>query len=89
MLSKNENEWKAAIDDEMAVMKFESVIQLLLKSDMPEDTKTIKTMWVYSVKSDHLGNVFRYRARLVAIGVKQRPGIDLPRPSVLLHAWRC
>ncbi|CAI5718667.1 unnamed protein product [Hyaloperonospora brassicae] len=64
------------MDEELEAMKSKGVITLISKREMPEDTKAIKTMWVYSVKTDHLGNVIRLRARIVARGDKQRPGID-------------
>uniref|UniRef100_A0AAV1VE94 Reverse transcriptase Ty1/copia-type domain-containing protein n=1 Tax=Peronospora matthiolae TaxID=2874970 RepID=A0AAV1VE94_9STRA len=76
MCSKYATQWKAAMDEELEAMKSKGVITLILKREMPEDTKAIKTMWVYSVKTDHLGNVIRLRARIVARGDKQRPGID-------------
>uniref|UniRef100_A0AAV1THA1 Reverse transcriptase Ty1/copia-type domain-containing protein n=1 Tax=Peronospora matthiolae TaxID=2874970 RepID=A0AAV1THA1_9STRA len=76
MCSKYATQWKAAMDEELEAMKSKGVITLISKREMPEDTKAIKTMWVYSVKTDHLGNVIRLRARIVARGDKQRPGID-------------
>uniref|UniRef100_H3G8H7 Reverse transcriptase Ty1/copia-type domain-containing protein n=1 Tax=Phytophthora ramorum TaxID=164328 RepID=H3G8H7_PHYRM len=33
-------------------------------------------MWVYALKSDHQGYVIRFKARIVALGNHQRPGID-------------
>ncbi|CAH0476958.1 unnamed protein product [Peronospora belbahrii] len=33
-------------------------------------------MWVFNLKTDHLDNVVRFRARIVARDDKQRPGID-------------
>ena len=43
---------------------------------MPRGKQTIRTMWVFDVKTDHLEYIVRYRARIVARGDKQRPGID-------------
>uniref|UniRef100_H3G5Q9 Reverse transcriptase Ty1/copia-type domain-containing protein n=1 Tax=Phytophthora ramorum TaxID=164328 RepID=H3G5Q9_PHYRM len=44
--------------------------------EVPEGAKTINTMWVYALKSDHQGYVIRFKARIVALGNHQRPGID-------------
>ena len=39
--------------------------------------KVLPTRWVFSKKMDQNGNVVRYKARVVAKGFLQRPGIDV------------
>jgi hypothetical protein len=43
----------------------------------PRGDKVIPVHWIYSVKSDEFGNVTRFKARLVAQGCRQIPGIDV------------
>ena len=42
----------------------------------PSNANVVGVRWVYDVKVDELGNVLRYKARLVAQGFSQREGID-------------
>jgi hypothetical protein len=62
--------------EEMAVLKAKGVIQEIPSEEVPKDALPIKTMWVYSVKTDHQGYVIRFKARIVALGNYQRPGVD-------------
>jgi hypothetical protein len=43
----------------------------------PKDQKVIPVHWIYSVKVDSYGNITRFKARLVAQGCRQIPGIDV------------
>ena len=42
----------------------------------PEDTNIVGSRWTFRVKHDNLGQINRYKARLVAQGFSQIPGID-------------
>ena len=42
----------------------------------PKGVNVVGTRWVYDVKIDKLGNIVRYKARLVAQGFSQKEGID-------------
>ncbi|CAH0519668.1 unnamed protein product [Peronospora belbahrii] len=76
MASKYAKQWKEAMDVEMAALMDKGVLEMISKCEMPIGSKAIKTMWVFDLKTDHLDNVVRFRARIVARGDKQRPGID-------------
>ena len=43
---------------------------------MPNSTKAIGYKWVFKTKKDTLGNIERYKARLVTKGFTQNEGID-------------
>ncbi|KAE9351268.1 hypothetical protein PF008_g6020 [Phytophthora fragariae] len=62
--------------DEMAALKARHVLEEIMYEDVPEGAKPIKTKWVYDTKTDSQGYVIRFKARLVALGNYQRPGID-------------
>ncbi|OWY91605.1 Copia type Polyprotein, partial [Phytophthora megakarya] len=76
MRSKFAKEWRAAMDEEIQALKDKEVLCMIPRAEMPVGQRAIKTMWVYSVKTDHLGYVVRFKARIVARGDKQRQGID-------------
>ncbi|OWZ09603.1 Copia type Polyprotein [Phytophthora megakarya] len=76
MRSKYARQWKEAMDAEMEALKDKGVLGLIPRSEMPKGSKAIKTMWVFDLKTDHLGYVVRFKARIVARGDEQRPGID-------------
>ncbi|CAI5716915.1 unnamed protein product [Peronospora effusa] len=64
------------MDMEIDALRAKEVLRQISRSEMPTDHRTINTMWVFAVKTDHLGYVVRFKARVVARGDKQRPGID-------------
>ncbi|POM77221.1 Integrase catalytic core protein [Phytophthora palmivora] len=68
--------WLEAEAEEIAALKAKGFIQEIPNEEIPEDAKPVSTMWVYALKSDHQGYVIRFKARIVALGNHQRPGID-------------
>ncbi|KAE9026916.1 hypothetical protein PR002_g10794 [Phytophthora rubi] len=62
--------------EEMAAMRTQHVLEEIAIEDVPKNAKPIKTRFVYDIKTDHQGYVIRFKARLVALGNCQRPGID-------------
>jgi hypothetical protein len=61
-------EWLNAMNEEVKALNDREVWELV---DCPQNRKPIRCRWVYSIKSDG-----RKRARLVAKGFSQIPGID-------------
>jgi hypothetical protein len=45
--------------------------------ERPWGKKVIPVHWIYSAKVDNFGNVLRFKARLVAQGCRQIPGVDV------------
>lgn len=44
--------------------------------ELPANTNIVKTRWVFMIKYDHDGNVDSRKARIIAKGFTQIPGID-------------
>ena len=44
--------------------------------DVPKYKDVISVKWIYKTNKDVDGNVQKHKARMVAIGFKQHPGID-------------
>ena len=65
--------WSNAITDEMNSMASNGVWDLL---ELPNGEKTIGCKWVYKTKKDSLGNIERYKARLITKGFTQNEGIN-------------
>ncbi|OWY93567.1 Copia type Polyprotein [Phytophthora megakarya] len=59
----------------MAPFRAKGVLKEVKQADMPEEANAIRTMWAYAIKTDHQGYVIRFKARIVALGNWQRPGI--------------
>lgn len=74
--SKYADFWLLSEMEEMAALRAKGVIVEFPEEEVPEDAKPISTQWVYALKSDHEGYVIRFKARNVALGNYQRPGID-------------
>lgn len=66
-------EWEQAMRDEL-----DSIAQLGTYSlvELPPGREAIDTKWVYRIKRDEAGRITRYKARLVARGFTQKPGVD-------------
>ena len=59
--------------DEMNSMQSNKFWNLV---ELPNRAKAIGCKWVFKTKRDSLGNIERYKARLVAMGFTQKEGID-------------
>ncbi|OJT02422.1 Copia protein [Trametes pubescens] len=73
MASPDANEWEAAMIQELESIASLDSFEL---TSLPPDRKPIGTRWVFLIKRDADGNVLRYKARLVAQGFTQQPGVD-------------
>ncbi|KAG7543548.1 Ribonuclease H-like superfamily [Arabidopsis thaliana x Arabidopsis arenosa] len=66
--------WKEAINVELKSLKLRNVFGPIIRT--PFNVKPVGHKWVFVRKRNELGEVVRYKARLVAQGFSQRPGID-------------
>ena len=65
--------WKKAIEEELASLKAAGTWELV---DAPKGVNVVGSKWVFRAKKDAAGNFIRYKARLVAQGFSQVPGVD-------------
>ena len=68
---KERNNWRTAIRKEMRSMIDREVWRKTERKKIPSDRRLIGNKWVFKIKRDGT-----YRARLVALGHSQIPGID-------------
>ena len=65
--------WKAAMDKEYQSLEDNGVWELV---PAPKDKGIISGKWHFAHKLDNMGNVVKFKARFVARGFTQTPGID-------------
>ena len=70
---KESDLWFNVMKDEMNSKASNGVWDLV---KLPNGAKTIGCKWVYKIKKDSLGNIERYKTRLVAKEFTQKEGID-------------
>ena len=66
--------WKEAIKVELKSLESRKVFGHVILT--PRDVKPVGHKWVFVRKRNEKGDITRYKARLVAQGFTQRPGID-------------
>jgi hypothetical protein len=69
----NANQWHDAMQHE-----YDQLIQMGTWElvELPKERSLVSCKWVYRLKRDSKGNIVKYKARLVAQGFSQKPGID-------------
>ena len=67
------NEWYKAVKEELKAMEANKVWKVVKP---PENSKLLKSKWVFRIKCDGNGNPIRYKAQLVVKGFLQKKGID-------------
>lgn len=73
MSRPDSDKWLAAMKEELKSLKECGVWSLVNK---PTGKNIVSNRWVYRIKREPCGNIERYRARLVARGFSQIPGVD-------------
>ena len=63
--------WRDAINKEFRDMKSRNVWTVIKRSEIPPERRCVKHKWIFKIKRNGV-----YRARLVACGCSQVPGID-------------
>lgn len=73
MARPDSDKWLDATKAEMKALIHNGTWQMV---KLPPDRKAIGSKWVFKIKRDADGNIDKYKARLVAQGFSQRPGLD-------------
>ena len=76
MTSPDRDHWIGAMDEEMQNLQMHEVYTLYQFDENFDKSKLLKVKWCYALKYNHLGEIIRFKARLVACGYKQRHGLD-------------
>jgi hypothetical protein len=66
-----QTKWRKAISKEFRDMETRKVWKIIKRSKIPEGRRCVKNRWVWKIKRDGT-----FRARLVACGYSQIPGVD-------------
>jgi hypothetical protein len=69
----NAESWKTALSEEMQSLIDNHTWSL---AELPPGRSAIGSRWTYTIKRSLDGSIKRYKARFVAKGFSQRPGID-------------
>lgn len=67
------SKWLAALETELQNLESKGTWTEVKR---PEDRAFIESRWVLKVKRDALGEIIKFKARLVAQGFLQVPGVD-------------
>jgi len=68
---KKRTKWREAVRKEFHDMNVRQVWEVIDRSELPGDRRCVKCKWVLKIKRNGI-----YRARLVACGYSQIPGVD-------------
>jgi len=82
------DQWWKAMHEEIEMLQKRGTWKLIEK---PKDRKVIGSRWTYTIKYGPSGEILRYKARLVAQGYSQIPGVDYSdtfSPTVRLDSLR-
>ena len=67
------DKWQQAMNSEMESLRENGVYELV---DRPEGNKVVKSKWVFRVKTNEIGEIEKYKARLLAKLYSQMEGVD-------------
>ncbi|TFY76154.1 hypothetical protein EWM64_g7858 [Hericium alpestre] len=69
-------QWEAAIQDELGQMEKMKTWEL---TEKPSEANLVRSKWVFKIKRDASGAISKYKARLMAQGFSQIPGINFTK----------
>ena len=69
----NHDVWKKAMEEEIRMIEKNNTWELV---DIPREREFVSLKWIYKIKLNQEGDIKNHKARLVARGFTQKPGID-------------
>lgn len=72
----NTTKWRQGMEEEMANHERNNTWTLIDPNDNPKNTKIVGSRWVFNIKTNAMNEPIKWKARLVAQGFSQKPGID-------------
>lgn len=73
LMSEEAEMWKQAMEEEIGNLQRAQTWELVPR---PPNTKVITSRWIFRKKRDNEGKCIKFKARLVARGYQQLPGVD-------------
>lgn len=65
--------WKKAMEEEIRMIEKNNTWELVA---IPREREVVSLKWIYKIKLNQEGDIQKHKARLVARGFTQKPGID-------------
>ena len=93
-----DDDWRISMEDEINSLNMNKTWTVVDVASIPYGRRIIRCKWVWKIKRDELGQIARYKSRLVACGNAQEAGIDFQETFApvgrkeslrLLLAWAC
>ena len=81
--------WRNSMKDEIYSLVKNNTWEICT---LREGRKTVGTRWIYRIKRDVNGEIFRFKSRLCALGYRQERGIDFDKtfaPTGRKTSLRC
>lgn len=88
MQSPQQSEWWQGMEHDLAAMEDKEVLKLVPEGAMPDNKRTLQTMWRIQLETGDLTNIVRFRPRLCARGDKQEPDVDFMVMEILSSVVR-
>lgn len=76
MASVDSEKWREAAESEFDGCVKAGTWKLVPRASLPKGTNILRVKWVFKVKTDELGAITKYKARITPKGFMQRHGVD-------------